>query len=308
MLQKGLLMELKIDKEFQGIIHPLTSDEFKQLEANILTDGCREPLTVWDGTIIDGHHRYKICQEYGVAFNVHEIQFASREDAIIWMCQNQRGRRNITDEQREYLLGKEYDAKKTTEARNQYTASASDELRQKLGKEGTAQRVADLHGVGRTAVVKSAQFAKGIDAIGEASPAARQKILSGESSVTKEAIRKIHKQTQEEIEVIAQQIATDTYQKPETREIPKLTPKERKKLIDEAIRSMRDPNGKQITSDSHAVATANNLCSYAESIYASIMSDNYPDIEQASAESKKVVADAIHTLETAINTLRTTIQ
>src|SRR5208282_6578602 len=35
------------------------NDEFKQLAANLLRDGCKEPLTVWDGILIDGHNRYK---------------------------------------------------------------------------------------------------------------------------------------------------------------------------------------------------------------------------------------------------------
>ena len=40
-------MDLIIDKEFQSLIPPLTSEEFAQLEANIIADGCRDPLVVW---------------------------------------------------------------------------------------------------------------------------------------------------------------------------------------------------------------------------------------------------------------------
>jgi phage N-6-adenine-methyltransferase len=39
--------EITIDPEFQSFIPPLEALEFAQLEANILADGCRDPLVVW---------------------------------------------------------------------------------------------------------------------------------------------------------------------------------------------------------------------------------------------------------------------
>ena len=36
-----------IDPEFQALIPPLQAEERKQLEANIIADGCRDPLVVW---------------------------------------------------------------------------------------------------------------------------------------------------------------------------------------------------------------------------------------------------------------------
>ena len=55
------VVELKVDAEFKALIPPLRLDERSELEASIEVDGCRDPLTVWDGTIIDGHNRYEIC-------------------------------------------------------------------------------------------------------------------------------------------------------------------------------------------------------------------------------------------------------
>ena len=43
-------MELKIDYEFQSKIPPLTVEEFRQLEENILADGVViNPIIVWNG-------------------------------------------------------------------------------------------------------------------------------------------------------------------------------------------------------------------------------------------------------------------
>lgn len=38
---------IQIDKEFQALIPPLAAEEKAQLEANIVADGCRDPLVVW---------------------------------------------------------------------------------------------------------------------------------------------------------------------------------------------------------------------------------------------------------------------
>ena len=55
------MINLKIDPEFQSQIPPLTDDEFKQLEENILKEGkLLSPLIVWNSTLVDGHNRYEI--------------------------------------------------------------------------------------------------------------------------------------------------------------------------------------------------------------------------------------------------------
>ena len=55
------MINLKIDPEFQSQIPPLTDDEYKQLEENILKEGkLISPLIVWNNTLVDGHNRYAI--------------------------------------------------------------------------------------------------------------------------------------------------------------------------------------------------------------------------------------------------------
>jgi len=88
---------LKISPEFRDLIQPLSAEELDQLEQNILTEGkCRESIKVWRGYIIDGHHRYTICQKHGIAFRVDRIPLKSKNDAMIWIAENQLGRRNLS--------------------------------------------------------------------------------------------------------------------------------------------------------------------------------------------------------------------
>ena len=97
------MTDLKIDSEFKGLIPPLTDDEKKQLEENILRDGIQDPLKVWQGIIVDGHNRYEIAQRHRLTFTTTEMQFATRGDAIIWIIKNQFGRRNLSAYDRSIL-------------------------------------------------------------------------------------------------------------------------------------------------------------------------------------------------------------
>jgi N6-adenosine-specific RNA methylase IME4 len=95
-----IIMQIQIDAEFKALIPPLAPDELAQLEANILRDGCRDPLVVWDGILIDGHNRHEICTRHGLLFETIAMVFMDRDEALLWMEENQIGRRNLSDDQR----------------------------------------------------------------------------------------------------------------------------------------------------------------------------------------------------------------
>ena len=44
---KVIMHNIQIDNEFKSLIPPLSAEERAQLEANLLADGCRDPLVVW---------------------------------------------------------------------------------------------------------------------------------------------------------------------------------------------------------------------------------------------------------------------
>lgn len=87
--------DLKIDPELRDFIPPLQPREFELLTKRLLTDGCIEPLVVWNGTVIDGHNRYKICHKYNIPFTYREMDFTDKKAAQVWMAENQLGRRNL---------------------------------------------------------------------------------------------------------------------------------------------------------------------------------------------------------------------
>lgn len=190
------LRNLKIDPEFRDKIPPLTQDEFNQLRENILTDGeVREPIALWNDTIIDGHNRWKIIQENPhLPHRFTELHFPDKYAVVEWIYKNQLGRRNLTDEQRTVLMGKAYKAKKKSaggqlDNDNAKKRSAQNGPIVSPKKERTADKLARELGVGRNTIKRAEKFADGVDAIRKDSPEAADKILEGKTGVTKEAVR-----------------------------------------------------------------------------------------------------------------------
>ena len=89
-------MKLEIDPEFASLIPPLTEEEYTQLEANIVAEGCRDPLITWGSILIDGHNRHRICEKHGIAYQTVEREFVDRDEAVVFIIHNQLGRRNLS--------------------------------------------------------------------------------------------------------------------------------------------------------------------------------------------------------------------
>lgn len=94
------MIGIKIDPEFQALIPPLQPEELQLLEEQILRDGVTTPLNVWNGILIDGHNRLRICQKHNLTYQTVNIELKDRNEAGIWIIKNQLGRRNLTDAQK----------------------------------------------------------------------------------------------------------------------------------------------------------------------------------------------------------------
>ena len=206
------LNALKVDPEFQGKIPPLTFEELNQLEANILRDGrIINPIIVWEGLIVDGHNRFIIAKKHPeIPYTVHETEFANRYEAIIWICKNQLGRRNLTPEQKKYLIGKQYEAEKCSNGGDRKSAVAKSgcQIGNLIPTSKTCQKVAKENGVGMRTVFRAEEFAKGVDAAEEAVPGTRQKVLSGEVKPTAAEIASVARAPPEERPALVEKICT----------------------------------------------------------------------------------------------------
>jgi N6-adenosine-specific RNA methylase IME4 len=179
-------MELIINARLQSLLSPLEEEEFKQLEANILRDGCTDPILTWDNVIIDGHNRYTICTKHSLPFKIENRDFESLEAAIDWIEENQFGRRNAPEKWKKYYLGKKYERLKRQGARTDLTSPHFEE------KLTTAEKVGREAGVSRATVERAGVFAANVDAIAEVvGDNARCEILSGKDGFTQDDVAEV---------------------------------------------------------------------------------------------------------------------
>ena len=101
-----------IDEEFKALLPALDKKTFEQLEVNIIENGCRDSLVLWNGILIDGHNRYAICEKHGIEYKTIDMEFDSREEVIIWIIQTQVSRRNLTPMQLSCYRGLHYKSEK----------------------------------------------------------------------------------------------------------------------------------------------------------------------------------------------------
>ena len=178
-------MELKIKEEFKKLIPPLTPDEYKQLETNCIEEGIRDAIITWNGYVIDGHNRYKIAQDWQLSYKSISKNFESEFDVVEWMLVNQLGRRNITPEQKDYLIGKKYENEKQRHGGQINTGV--DNLSTPLK---TSQKIANEVGISDRQVIRNEQFAKGVDKMNDD---LKNVVLQGKSSLNKQDIQIIAK-------------------------------------------------------------------------------------------------------------------
>jgi len=242
-------VDFKIDPEFENKIPPIGAEEFIQLEENILTAReVYEPLVVWNGTLVDGHNRWKVIQRHSdvtIKWRVRNMDFPDKWAAFEWMYKNQLGRRNLTDEQRTYTIGKMLEARK--HSGNQYTVESAagqndrQQRSQKEIREGTAGEIGRDVGMSEKSVRRAEKFAKGVDALREVSPEAADKVLSGKAETTKSEIADIAESEPNIIEAFAQ--AVNEGKKPERKPRKPKTEEEKRDMaeIEAIMRDMRDP-------------------------------------------------------------------
>ena len=237
-----MLRRLKIDPEFQSKIPPLTFEELNLLETNILEEGrILNPLIVWNGLIVDGHNRFAILKNHPeIKYTMLEKEFGNRYEAIVWICRNQLGRRNLTPEQYKYLIGQRHEAEKRAESfyGNRFAlADKSSRIQNESSYKGerTREKIARENNTSVSFVQRAAHFAQGVDAAEEVSPGIKQEILSGSIKPTEQAVTAIAKAPEEERPALVAELRNPQKKKKaekETAELPAAVKIDNKQLLE----------------------------------------------------------------------------
>ena len=256
--------DIIIDEQFRFLLPALDRETYALLEENLLENGCRDPIVTWNGILIDGHNRYEICTRHGIPFDVASRDFDSREDVLIWIISTQVSRRNLTGIQLSYFRGLHYMADKVATknpgGKNQYTElfHHSDGKPKVLS---TARRLGEQYRVSSSTIERDAKVAEAIDAIGETSPDAKRKILSGEVSLSKKDLHKLSTGTQQDILEVAAKVEEGTFVRRQTEKVvPEVV------VVDE-VRDPEpwDPGGLDSVGSVNA-----NIISFTDGLYADL--------------------------------------
>jgi hypothetical protein len=212
--------------ELEALIPPLQPDEFRQLEANLLKEGCRDALLVWETTeaelipggsdetvyaLVDGYNRHRICTDHCLDYKIHLRPFENLLQVRQFMIDNQLGRRNLTPEQVSYLRGLRYLAEKGERGKygrggqkGQFVpfaaASPNGADEEHKGQNvpyeedpggPTAERLAAQYKVNPKTIKRDAEFAAGLNRLASE---LRTEILSGGQPVNKADLQRLGKQ------------------------------------------------------------------------------------------------------------------
>jgi DNA modification methylase len=184
---------MKILQELESLIPPLSNEEFKQLERNILEEGIREPLITWNGILIDGHNRYRIAQEHDMNYETLEKEFENINRVKEWMINNQFGRRNLIAYQRSILGIQLEDIYKEIAKENQIRKS--DFVPQIVGEQNKKENETDYK-IGKIANVSHETIRKVKKIEATATPEIKEKLNTGTMSIN-EAYKEIKKEQKE---------------------------------------------------------------------------------------------------------------
>ena len=206
------MQEIILDQEFQFLLPSLDEVAFRGLEAAIIEHGCLIPLVLWEGVLIDGYNRYKICKEHNIPFDTIDMEFGTREEAKIWIIRNQIERRNLTPMQLSFFRGLHYNADKKSQGdNNPHIQARTKAQNEPLIPGSTSSRLAEEYNVSRNTIKRNSRLAAGLTSIGEINPDIKTKILSGEVRVGKNRLESLASASQQEIEAIVREIEAGTF-------------------------------------------------------------------------------------------------
>ena len=95
---------IKTSQEYASLVPELSAEEYESLKHSIKENGQYVPIFVnSQGVILDGHHRYKACQELAIKANTVTKEFNNRLEETLFVIDCNLTRRQLNNFQRTEL-------------------------------------------------------------------------------------------------------------------------------------------------------------------------------------------------------------
>ena len=148
--------EIKVNQEYTSLVPQLSAEEYESLKQSIKENGLYVPIIVnQDGVILDGHHRYKICQELGIKEPKTLVQeFKEKLDEQLFVIDCNLKRRQLNNFQRTELALKSKSILTEMAKRNMSLGGKGSKDLETLDVKGVSGEIGKLAGVSHETVRK----------------------------------------------------------------------------------------------------------------------------------------------------------
>jgi len=182
-------MMIKTNQEYSSLVPQLSTEEYESLKQSIKENGLWVPIVVnKDGVILDGHHRYKACQELGIKEpykTVTKEDFPDKPHEKMFVIDCNLTRRQLNNFQRTELALKSKSILEEIVKQNESHGGKGDRNLTPLGR--VDEQIGQRAGVSRDTVRKVEKIAE------KASEEVKQSLRAGKMSIN-EAIKRIHEE------------------------------------------------------------------------------------------------------------------
>ena len=179
--------DLKVHPLLSSLIQPLATNEYEELELDLIECGCREPILTWYGYILDGHKRYQICKAYSIPFQVRKSHLVILNEAISYVCETQLNRKDLIYERYKYLIGRWFSAQKGLAQREAELSLKTDNpISPAAAAQRRCERLAKAKSISCGTVNKYRFFQEAVDTIASSAPQLARRIIEGRLKISHE--------------------------------------------------------------------------------------------------------------------------
>ena len=204
--------KLEVSQEYASLVPQLSAEEYESLKQSIKENGLYVPIIVnQDGIILDGHHRYKVCQELGIKEPKTLVkEFKEKLDEQLFVIDCNLRRRQLNNFQRTELALKSKSILTEIAKKNMSLGGKGSKDLETLDEKGVAEEIGKIAGVSHETVRKADKL------LDSAPEDVIEKLRTGEMSISQafteygrgmrryaEGIHKMRETTRFEIPVYA---------------------------------------------------------------------------------------------------------
>ena len=241
--------KLILDPEFERMCPPSIGRNHNDIEALIIEHGCPHPIQVWHKVILTDFVYYHICQDWGIEFEIEELSFTSRYDALYYAALHHVNNNTLSDVYHRYIIGKAYHSVKKIlldvnkqRRSNPFPSELMDELKSKgstYKRNRSSIIVSNSFNVSPMTASEYGRYSTALDAIYDKAPEIAIDILASNFKLSIENTLSISKLSRDEI-IVAYDHAKnlDNYTLIQTGD-KKKTPIEKKAIPSAPVRRTR---------------------------------------------------------------------